>query len=247
MSHFVALNPKQHQSLRVLPNKVAETGANDQHVPVVLSEFNQLIVQYPIVFTKNEATDQFVCSAMLGFEKGENLFWETDHWDGLYIPAQIERQPFYIGQSEEKADEEEQHLVCLDTDSDVLSETEGEPLFDEKGQPTELMSDKQEVLALLLEGEPQTRSFIKALTSLDLLKPISLEITLADNSTRNVNGLYTIDEDKLSKLCGETVAMLHEKGFLAPAYTLLASHAHVYSLIERKNARVSQKNTQQAD
>ncbi len=237
MSHFVALNPKQHHTLRVQPNKVAKTGASEQLIPVVLSEFNQLIIQYPIVFTKNAKSGQFVCAAMLGFEEGENLFWNEQQWNGLYIPAQVERHPFYIGQSDDKA-EEDQHLVCLDTDSEALSETEGEPLFEENGQPTTLMSDKQELLAMLLDGEPQTRSFIKALSSLDLLAPIALEISLADGSSRKVTGLYTIDEDKLSQLCGETVAMLHEKGFLAPAYTLLASHAHIYSLIERKNARL---------
>lgn len=237
MSHFVALNPQQHKTLRVHTDKVAATGANEHLIPVVLSEFNQLIVQYPIVFTKNADTGQFVCSAMLGFEEGENLFWEEDSWRGLYIPAQIERHPFYIGHNDDA--EDDKHLVCIDTQSDAVCHDNGVPLFDESGHPTPLMADKQELLALLLEGEVRTQAFIKALSSLDLLTPIALDITLADNTSRKVSGLYTIDEDKLSGLCGETVAMLHENGFLAPAYILLASHAHVYSLIERKNARLA--------
>ncbi|WP_018982721.1 SapC family protein [Salinimonas chungwhensis] len=237
MSHFVALNPHQHKNLKVLPDKVAQTGRNSHTVSVVLSEFTDLIVQYPIVFTKDADSGQFVCSALLGFEKGENLFWQNDRWEGLYIPAQVQRRPFYIGQQENE--DGENHLVCIDTESDAVSEDSGEPLFDENGQPTPLMTDKQELLALLLEGKQHTKAFIKALVELELLTPISLDISFIDGSSKKVEGIYTIDEDRLAGLYGETVGILHERGFLAPAYTMLASHAHIYSLIERKNSRLS--------
>ena len=239
MSHFVALNPHQHQNLKVLPDKVTQTGSQNQTISVVLSEFSDLIVQYPIVFTKDPESGQFVCSALLGFEKGENLFWRNNRWEGLYIPAQVQRRPFYIGQQHDE--EGDHHLVCVDTESDAVSETEGEPLFSEDGKPTPLMADKQEVLALLLEGEPQTKAFIKALVELELLTPIALDIAFINGSSKKVEGIYTIDEDRLAGLYGETVAILHERGFLAPAYTMLASHAHIYSLIERKNSELSKK------
>ena len=83
MSHFVALNPHQHQNLKVLPDKVTQTGSQNQTISVVLSEFSDLIVQYPIVFTKDPESGQFVCSALLGFEKGENLYWRNNRWEGL--------------------------------------------------------------------------------------------------------------------------------------------------------------------
>lgn len=239
MSHFVALNPHQHNQLKIRPDKVAQTGAQEHTVPVVLSEFSDLIIQYPIVFTKDAETGQFICSALLGFEEGENLFWRNERWEGLYIPAHIQRRPFYIGQQHDE--EGDHHMVCIDTDSTAVSDEDGEPLFDDKGQPTTLMADKQELLALLLEGKQQTRAFIKALVELDLLTPISLDIGFVDNSHKKVEGIYTIDEDRLANLYGETVAMLHERGFLAPAYTMLASHAHIYDLINRKNARLSEK------
>ena len=138
-------------------------------------------------------------------------------------------------------EEGDHHLVCVDTQSDAVSETEGEPLFSEDGKPAPLMADKQELLALLLEGEPQTKAFIKALVELELLTPIALDIAFIDGSSKKVEGIYTIDEDRLAGLYGETVAILHERGFLAPAYTMLASHAHIYSLIERKNSKLSKK------
>ena len=74
MTKLVAVDNKNHLNTRVDLSKIEQHGADLQLVPVVLSEFINLAIQYPIVLTKNGNTGQFVISAMLGFESNENLF-----------------------------------------------------------------------------------------------------------------------------------------------------------------------------
>ena len=237
MPHYVALNAAQHRNLCIAPDKAGHAGANEHLIPVVLNEFAQLVIQYPIVISRHEPSGQLICSAMLGFEERENLFWEEGNWNSLYIPAQIERHPFYIGQQ----DEQQRQMICIDTQSPALTHSkdkQGARLFTDSGQPTPLMQQKQQLLAMLLEGEIATAQFLAELDRLSLITPIALDVSFCDNSSTKISGLFTIDEDRLAALPGDEIARLHQLGMLSPAYTMLASHAHIYSLIERKNARI---------
>ena len=87
MTNLVAVNNKSHLNTKVDLSKVEQHGADLQLVPVVLSEFINLAVQYPIVLTKNGNTGQFVFSVMLGFEPCENLFWQQEQWQGPGLSA----------------------------------------------------------------------------------------------------------------------------------------------------------------
>lgn len=76
MTQLVALNSTQHSKIKVDTSKIDAQGAELHLVPTVINEFAKLVVHYPIVFTKNGDTGQFICSAMMGLEAGENLFWQ---------------------------------------------------------------------------------------------------------------------------------------------------------------------------
>ena len=237
MTKLVALDNNAHKAIRIQPDKAEATGADLHLVPVVTSEFQQLVVQYPIVFTKNSETGQFMCSAMLGLEEGENLFWEQNAWQGIYVPLQVARQPFFIGQGSQ-IDKAQDYVVCLDVESNCLSETEGEPLFDEQGQATAFLEHQQAKLAQLLDGEQATQAFIETLLGLKLLTSLRLDITLEDDSNLTINGLYTIDEEALQNLDAERIAQLHQQAYLPLIYTMLASQGQIYSLIDKKNKRL---------
>ena len=97
MANIVAVDNKNHKNVQIDTGKLGLHGAKLNMVPVVMSEFSSAAVQYPLAITKNEDTGKFVCVALLGFEVGENLFWENGDWQGLYLPLQIRRQPFFVG------------------------------------------------------------------------------------------------------------------------------------------------------
>ena len=232
MTRFVSLHNRHHRHIRVDQSRIEAQGARKRMVPVVMSEFLKLAVQYPIAFTKYTDTGRFVCVALLGFEEHENLFWEDERWQGIYTPLNIMRQPFFVGREDDRT------VICIDAESECLARGEGQAIFTEEGEETDFLQRIKAMLAQLVEGEQHTQAFIEALLHHNLLMPMSLNITFANKQEQRVQGLYTIDEDKLSALDDAAVLQLHRQDYLKPIYTLIASLGHIYSLVEKKNARL---------
>ena len=233
MTHMVAINNKQHADLKVTDDALS-LSANQHLVPVVVSELNKLVVHYPVVITKFDDSGQFGLSALLGFEEKENLFWQQGEWDAVYIPAQFERLPFYVGTEAQSADSSNR-LLCIDMDNASVSEEKGTPLFDNTGEPSSYLLEKQQILAQLLDGETQNQRFIAVLQQHNLITPFTLDITFENESKTSITGLYTIDEDKLAALSADAIADLHAQHMLQSIYTLIASNAQIYALIDKKN------------
>jgi hypothetical protein len=233
MTNFVALHNQLHQSLRIDTQQIEAVGATNNMVPVVISEFLRLVVHYPIVFTKSSENGNFLCVSLLGFEPGENLFWINSQWQSIYTPLNIMRQPFFIGQ------ENNQTLICIDTDSSTLKTGQGEPIFDSMGKETDYLQKIKSRLAELLDGESRTRDFIKALLELNLIMPMALDISFANAQQQRVQGLYTINEERLAQLDADQLIHLQEQGYLQPIYTMIASLGQIYALIQKKNERLS--------
>src|SRR5690606_1775680 len=127
-----------------------------------------------LVFTKNNHDGRFVPVALLGLDEGENLFYQNQRWDALSIPLNIARQPFFLSSPQSPEDE---LLICIDAQSPALGDT-GEPLFDDSGQPAEYLQNIKTTLGQLTASEVQTRAFTEQLVHLELLMPLSLDITL---------------------------------------------------------------------
>lgn len=240
MNRLTALNSAAHRHIRVNQQQVLAQAAQLNMLPVVLGEFLKLCVQYPIVMTKNGATGQFTCIALLGFDKHENLFWHEDRWDALYVPLQVTRQPFFLGTEPQAPGEAEpRRVVCIDTMSTSVRQAHGEAIFDEHGAETAYFQQVKQMLAALLDGEQQTDRFIRKLLALELVRPMRLEIEFVDQRKHRVEGLYTIDEERLKALPAPAITELHALEYLAPIYTMLASLGHIYSLVQRKNQLLS--------
>lgn len=236
MSNLVALHNHLHQSIRINTQVVEVQGGQLQMVPVVLSEFLKLAVQFPIAFTKNKDTGQFVCVAVFGFQQGENLFIKNDQWDSLYIPLQIRRQPFFLGNSEQ---DENQFVICIDSQNKSIQSDVGELVFDEEGKETPYTANIKAILAELVNGEAATQVFIKTLSELKLLQSMQLEITFENGESTRVEGIYTLNEDSLNRLTKDEIFSLHQQGFLSPIYTMIASLGHIYGLVDKKNKQLA--------
>jgi len=210
-------------------------------MPVVMSEFLKLSIQYPILFTKDSETGQFVCVALFGFEDGENLFWQDGEWDAVYTPLNVRRQPFFVGENDQKQHEQDNdYIICINMDDASVDEKTGESIFDATGKETEFLNSMQSILGSLIDGETQTRRFIDKLLELKLVTPISLDITFANQQEIRAEGMYSIDEDKLKSLDKETLVQLYASDYLGPIYTMVASLGQIYALIQKKNARIEQ-------
>ena len=88
MAHLVSLDKTTHRHIRIDSRRVEASGAKLNMVPVVMTEFLKLVVQYPIAFAKDKETGRFTCVALFGFHDEENLFVENAEWNAIYVPLQ---------------------------------------------------------------------------------------------------------------------------------------------------------------
>ena len=86
MTQIVPLNKEIHRALTVDGRASAAYGDNRRFVQVIVKEFAQLVVHYPILFSKDPQTGQFFCGVMSGFDEGENLFLEEWREREFYRP-----------------------------------------------------------------------------------------------------------------------------------------------------------------
>jgi len=82
-----------------------------------------------------------------------------------------------------------------------------------------------------------SKAMFAAFSTFDLIEPVRVEIKMSPEEQHNLHGYYTIAEQKLASLDGESLAKLNRAGFLQGAFLVLASLNNVKKLIEMKHRR----------
>lgn len=236
MADIQALNSKQHRNLRVVAKRGADYGEAVHIVPVVADELRELVLEYPVILVKDEDTGRFGMCAMLGFEQGENLYLDGENWDAFHIPLQVRRQPFSLTFTAEKdgAPDPASLVIAVDMESKRVGEDEGEALFNEDGSQSEFLQKTNDLLARLGPAEGATEVFINTLADHELLEPARLDVQLGEGEKRSFEGLYSISDERLQQLEGDTLAELYKRGFLQAAWLMLASTGNMRKLLMRK-------------
>jgi SapC protein len=228
MTQIVPLNKETHRSLIVDGRPSAAYGDNRHFVRVIVKEFPQLLVHYPILFSKHPESGELYCGAMLGFIEGENLFleeWAADRQ--FYRPLSFQRGPFYSQGPD----------IAIDLDDPRVGAEGGKPLFTEQGQPTLYLQSIIWAFQDLNPGVEMTRLFIARLLELKLIEPIDLDLEFDDGTKLQCVGLYTINQEVLSTLPDEVVVELFKRGYLRLIHYMIASLKQVQVLARKKNAR----------
>jgi hypothetical protein len=228
MTQIVPLNKDAHRTLRVDGRASAAYGDNRHFVQVIVNEFAQLVVRYPILFTKNPTTGHLYCGAMLGFDEGENLFIEEWRQRESYRPLALQRMPFYAHGPE----------IGIDLDHPRVGVECGQPLFDHTGRPSRYLQGIIWAFQDLEPGIETTKVFIARLLELKLIEPIDIEVELDDGTKHQCAGLYTINQDVLAKLPDPVVVELFRRGYLTLIHFMIASLKQLPVLAHRKNSRL---------
>ncbi len=241
MVNLVVLSSQTHRNVRIASMRSPDGYAAANAVGVIPREFPRLLAHYPIFFTKSTDTGQFEPAALLGFESRENLFLVDGRWDAVYVPLQIQRQPFsLIPRRGEAASGNPAALdVALDLDSPHVQTQEGERLFLADGQPTKFLQNITSMLSALVSGSTEAYAFTGRLSELDLIEPVRIDIEFVDGSETKMQGLYWIAAAALKALPAAQLAELRDRGFLEWMYFQMASLAHLSALVARKNRRLS--------
>ena len=232
MTHIVPLNKEKYRDLKVDGRPAAAHGDNQHFVQVIVGEFSDLLVHYPILFGKHRETGRFFCGAMLGFIEGENQFlqdWRQD--PEFYRPLSLQRGPFYVHGPE----------LAIDLDDPRVGAESGQPLFTEQGQPSRYLQRIIWAFQDLQPGIEQTQIFIARLLELNLIEPIDIEVEFEDGTLRHCDGLYTINQESLSRLGDAVVVELFRRGYLALIYMMIDSLKQVRVMARTKNAHLLKK------
>lgn len=236
MANTVLLTADKHKHLKVQLKYSSALGDNVMWSPTYPAEFRSVQADYPILFHKDAKTGGFIPAALFGLEQGENLFLdESGEWDAAYIPLMMQRIPFSIG----LYGEDKKRLVNVDLDHPKVSETDGVALFEEHGAPTEYLERVSGMLEAIHVWIEHNNAFIAAITDLNLLEPVTVDITLDNGTQGQLMGFYAVNEDKLKQLDAAAFHLLYEQDFLEPIYMAIASVTNIRKLINRKSKQAS--------
>ena len=234
MPRTVLINNVDHKNLRVIARRSAAFGDNVNQVLVFPTEFQHIQREYPILIRK-DSNGAYQAVALLGFDKGENLFLDEGGWRARYVPAMLERGPFVIGKP--RASEGVEPLVGLDLDHPAVSETEGEPLFLPQGGSSPYLERMARTLLAIDQGVEVSGPMFAAFDEADLIEPAALEIIPDARTQYNVPDVFTVNETSLMSLDGATLERLNRVGYLRAAYQIVSSLGNMAQLIEAKRRR----------
>lgn len=231
---LVPLNKAVHAKTKVKPIDSFDFAKPFHIASLMVHEFARSASVYPIVFLEDKEHDEFKPVVMLGLEAGQNLFVSEDGtWKASYVPAIIRRYPFALARNAEQPD---QFTVCIDEDAAVVGLEQGQPLFDEQGEPTQVIENVKQYLGEMHQMELFTKAFAKFLAENNLFTPLSMRVRYG-GQIRSVTGCYVINEERLNNLSDAKFLELREKRYLAPIFSHLTSLAQLERLAMLKDGQ----------
>jgi SapC len=234
----VAIDRVQHRTLRLhTPTVRFDRTAGMNSLFVAAVEFIDAARDYPIVFVEagqgDDGQREVAPVAVLGLTQGENLMLNDDgSWAARYVPALLRGYPLGLARTDSQ-----NYVVVIDDKAGALSPSEGEPLFDDKGEPTPVLEERRKFVEQLENEAQRTRMLGRSLLELELLQPMRFDATLPDGKQLSVDGFFTVEEKKFGDLPSDKLAQLHKSGILALIHAHLSSLGLMRGLVERRVAR----------
>ncbi|WP_213982027.1 SapC family protein [Sphingomonas sp. dw_22] len=235
MTNMVALDNVAHHALKVALRHGAAFGDAVNQMLLFPTEFEEAQREFPILFRRDPA-EGLQAVALLGLDRDENLFLESDRWTSRYIPALQQRGPFLIGLPNGAAPGQGP-VIHVDLDDPRVGAADGQPLFLPHGGNAPYLDHVGRILRLIYTGLEAAQPMYAALDALGLIRPVALEVMLNEERRFLVEGFEGISQERLAALSGSELEQLHHAGYLASAFLVAASIGNVGRLIERKNAR----------
>lgn len=222
----VVLDRTQHASLR-LRTPDARFAAHNPSVPLVLAEFAEAALEYPIVFVKS-SDGPWLALALTGLQTQTNAFVDPQgKWNARYVPASVRRYPFIL--SEDKA---QQLSLAVDMAA-THTGPEGEPLFDAQGEPAQGVRDRMSLLTDFQAQLKLSEAFIQQLDAAGVLVQQNLQVRMDDGRQAAVDGVWIVDEQKLRESPDDKALAWFKSGELSAIHAHLLSLRNLIALLER--------------
>jgi hypothetical protein len=229
---YTALSSKDHLTLR--RKRGTFFYLNDHPlVPVSAAEAPRAALDLPLVFTRNDQGGLHLM-AMLAMEKGNNVHvGPKGLWMGGYMPAFVRAHPFSL------AFQKDQAVIVFKEDSDWLSNTEGQPLFDASGNPTKLLDQLTELLKTAFPNPVKDTPVLKALDDAKIVEPWSAVS----------ESLLRVNLEKLAGLGNKQFLSLRQNNALPVLYSQLMSMPRINRVknLAKRKEKMSEKIQQTPD
>lgn len=233
MARRVPVDNIEHANLRVIER--ASDDARVNQALVVPAEFERLQREYPIMFRPDDGGG-FQSVAILGFDRGENLFLNGNSWIARYVPATLRRGPFFLGVGEEP--DQLNPALLIDLDDPRVSESEGDPLFLPLGGAAPLLQEVGDALRTVHEGLEQSRTMFALFTELELIAPVEIDVDLGDGTHYKLADFFTISSDAFAALSSAALERLNCAGLLVAAIHARSSLGNIKTLVELKTRKL---------
>jgi hypothetical protein len=234
MSTAARLDNVQHAGLRLRRGHGARFGEAVNQVAVFVSEFDQAQREYPILFARTpDGALQGV--AILGFDRGENLFLDGDRWDAAYIPALLRHRPFTVG----VADGERAVFVDLGDPRVAEEGEEGEPVFKAHGGNAPALEAAIDALRALEAGATVAATMTALFDELGLVEAVRLQVQFSEHAGVDFDGYLAVTQDALARLDGAALERLSRAGLLDVAVFAAASLGTMPRLVARKQRKLA--------
>jgi len=231
--NIVPVTREAHQDKKIKKVDSFAFAANFHLASIMVHEFARAASMYPIVFVEDQESEEFRPVVLLGLEAQENLFVNDEgKWEASFIPAIIRRYPFALARTKE----ENRFTVCLDEQSELVSDEEGEPMFQEDGTPSKVLERVKQYLGELQQMEQVTKQFCQTLKDKYMFTPLNMRFRDTD-TVKNISGAYVIHEQRLNNLSDEDFLSIRHQNLLAAIYSHLTSLAQVERLIQLREKR----------
>lgn len=220
MAQLTVISREHHANKRWTRYISYSFAAADAVAPLVAQELPRACLSLPIGFVKAEGGFQLV--AVQGLQPGKNLWVSPDgRWLGAYVPAAYRGYPFVLANTAEG-----QRVLCVREDSGLISEVQGEPFFDEEGNPAKAVQDVLGFLDQVSANGPLTARLCALLAEHGLIQPWNVQLK-TDSGEQKVQGLFRVDEAALNALPAESFEALRKGGALPLIYCQLLSMQHL--------------------
>jgi hypothetical protein len=228
----VAVDTGAHRQLKLVGGASDWNVASRMNAVFVASvEFGDACCEYPLVFIeagKDDSGQALVAPiAVLGLTDQSNLYNDNGQWRAMYMPALLRAYPFGIARQDA-----ERVVVVIDEAFAGWSQTEGTPLFDADGKPSQMLAGMRDQLEQIEQEIQRTRVFGTLLVNEGLLQPMRFDATTPDGKTLTVEGFMTIDEKKFAELPDAKIAEFHKNGVLGLIHAHQISLRHMRRLVE---------------
>jgi hypothetical protein len=223
---FIPLSQEALVGKRWLRHTSMAFAKNDTVAPVYVNELPMAIQSLPVAFIKQG--DIFIPVVVMGLKPGQNLCVSTDaRWLSEYMPVTYRSSPFELLAVEGWGG---QQSLCID--ESCITDGDGEPFFDDKGEIAETITGVFNLVQQFNAARALTLNICKVLNEHGLIKPWPL--VLNDGITEQaVSGLYKIDEEAFNALPDDAFLAVRKAHALTMVYSQMLSMQKIAVLAER--------------